>query len=129
MKKFLSALLALVFTVSLAAAASRLPGPPEQFKDWPQIGEKWAACPDSRLLQIKFYAKDANFEIPGAASYSDVQGTFLWIYYTDKNEESDARWYVAFDGEAFWMFSTMDEIAARWASPCYIPRPLKEQKL
>ena len=127
-------LVGLVLTGLLLAAivawgASQLPGPPEQFKDWPQVGEKWGACPDGRLLQIKAYAKDANFENPGALVYSDDQGPFVWIYFTDKDEAADTRWFVAFDGVTFWMFNTMEEIAARWSSPCDIPRPLREQPL
>jgi len=131
MKKVLIGLVmtALLLATIAAWGASKLPGPPQQFTNWPQIDEKWGACPDGRLIQIKYYAKDANFLNPGASVYSDGQGPFVWIYYTDKDEDADARWYVAFDGAFYWMFSTMEEITARWPAPCDIPRMLKEQKL
>ena len=128
MKKFLLACLALVFSVSSVFALSVVPGPPERFKNWPQLAERQGACPDSRLLKLTAYAKDADFINAGVVVYSDNAGPFVWIFYTEKDEEANARWVVIFDGTKY-VQGSIDEIAKLFKSPCDIPRPNPEQRM
>ena len=117
----------MLLTVVLLAALSVIPGPPEQFKDWPQIDERTGICPDGRLINQKAFAKQAIYANVGAMRMEDAQGPFVWVYYTDKDVDADSQWVAVYDGEKYLM-GTLAEVRAQWPGPCDIPRPLPESK-
>lgn len=108
---------------------STLPGPPEQFKDWPRVGLQMGRCPDGRVIVIKQYAKTPNYDNVGAITMEDQVGVFLWVYYTAKDEDAPAKWYAWLDGRdgKFYMGDQTD-VRAYADSPCDIVRPALEQK-
>ncbi len=121
---FLALALMLLGWIGGAYGAPQIPGPPERFKDFPaQMGERWGKCEGERRVQIKFFGREATQEFPNTAVYSDQFGEFIWIFYSDKDEDVDARWIVVYTGEAYFQLS-MEEIKKLWPSPCDIPRPM-----
>lgn len=125
---FLSVLAAatiVVFAV-VAFSASKLPGPPTYFKDWPRSGVGLGRCPDERVLKIDAFSKDASHANVSAWEISDAAGPFVWVLWTEKDEEvlfADARWVAWFDGDSYWMGTPQELLDLFGNSPCHIPRP------
>ena len=122
MNRFLAVFLALALLGSPAVAATKIPGPPQTFTDWTRVGAGVGRCDDGRGILIKQYAKVQTFENVGAVIFEDAIGEFVWIYYTDKDEDVDAQWVAWFDGTNYWM-GPLDEIKSLFPNPCDIPRP------
>ena len=130
MKKLLLALAGVLFLATSAfAELTKVPGIPDVAKKFEQSSQRFGMCPDGRFLIIKLFAKDAKFEYAGLAIFEDDGGEFVWVYYTDKNEEADISWIVFKDAQGTFWKGTVKEVSEKiGSSPCDIARPLPGQK-